>query len=286
MTPVLAEEVTVLLSQDISLYREALEGFKKIYTGKIKEYNFKGDPKEAMRLVPEIKKHPGDLIVSIGLLASQTARENIKETPVVFCMVYYPERFHFFGPDMTGVRLEVSSSDAFSTMRKLFPDLKKAGVIYDPKKTGRVIDQSTESAKDSGFSLIPFKINSEKELPGVLRALPGKIDLLWVIPDSTVVTPLSLDTILLNSFQNNIPVVTFSEEFVEKGAVAALSSDNEAIGEEVGHLALKIIEGELPSSFPIHSVSKSRLFINSKIAKKMGIKLSPEAVRKAVKVYE
>lgn len=286
MKPLLAEEVTVLLSQDISIYREALSGFKKIYKGEIREFNFKGDPKEAIRLIPEIKRHPGDIIISIGLLASQTVRDNIKETPVVFCMVYYPERFSFFTPNMTGVRLEVSSSETFSMIKMLFPGMKRVGVIYDPKKTGRVIGQDREIAKNSGLSLIPFKITSEKDLPEVLKKLPGNIDLLWMLPDSTVVTSLSINAILLNSFQNNIPIVTFSGEFVEKGAIAALSSDNEAIGEEVGRLATKIIEGEFPSSFPIHSISKSLLFINLKVANKMGIKIAPEATQKADKIYE
>ncbi|MBI1822601.1 MAG: ABC transporter substrate-binding protein [Nitrospirae bacterium] len=281
-----AEEISVLLSQDISIYRDALEGIKKIRPGEIKIYHLKGDPNETKRVMSQVRRHPGDLVISIGLLASQVARENIKSTPLLFCMVYYPERYSFFNQNTTGIRLEFSPTENFSEIKRIFPEVKKIGVLYDPKKTGKVIIESREAARNMGLSLIEMRLGTEKDLPAGLNALQGNVDLLWLIPDSTVVSPQSIDKILLASFKFNMPVMTFSDEFVVKGAVASLTPDFEATGEEIGRLAEKIILGELPSRFPIRSVSKKRLSLNLKMARKMGIEIAPEAIQKADKVYE
>ena len=107
-----------------------------------------------------------------------------------------------------------------------------------------------------------------------------------MLPDSTVVTPLSIEFILLTSFENNLPIFTFSEDFVKKGAMASFSPDYETIGEEVGHIVLRVLKGESPDKIPIRSVSKNNLSINLKIAAKMGIKFTPEILLSAKKVYE
>lgn len=281
-----AEEISVLLSQDISIYREALEGINKIKPGEITIYHLKGDPNEAKRVISQVRRHPGDLVISIGLLASQVARENIRSTPLLFCMVYYPERYSFFSQNMTGIRLEFSPTENFSEIKRLFPGVRKIGVLYDPKKTGKIIAESREAARNMGLSLTEMRLGSEKDLPARLNALQGNVDLLWLIPDSTVVSPQSIDKILLTSFKFKIPVMTFSDEFVEMGALASLTPDFEATGQEIGRLAEKIIQGELPSHFPIRSASKKRLSVNLKMARKMGIEITSEAIQKADKVYE
>jgi putative ABC transport system substrate-binding protein len=283
---VYGEEIGVIISQDIPLYRQALIGFRKVVAGKVKEYDLKGDPNEAGKVISMVKNHPPDLILSIGLLAARVAKEDLKEVPAVFCMVYHPERFSLSGKGMTGVSLDIPLPEQFSKMKELFPEIKRVGVLYDPQKTGKVIDQAKEVSKEFGISLIPVKVRSEKELPESFRTLPGTIDLLWVVPDSTVVTARSIEFILLTSFESNIPIFTFSEDLVRKGAVAGFSSDYEAAGEEAGHLALRVLKGESPDQIPIRFVSKQNLSINLKIARKMGIKFKPETLQSAQKVYE
>lgn len=283
-----AEELTVIKSQDLPIYQQALEGFKKVYKGRLREFDLKGDPQEAEKIIKELNKHPTDLIIAIGLLASRVAKEDIKQTPIIFCMVFDPERFSLSNSKekITGVTLEIPLHDLFSRIRDLFPEIKKIGVLYDPKKSRRMISQAKDAAGPLGFSLLAAEVHSEKGLPAAFRGLLGKIDLLWMIPDSTVVTPESLDFILLTSFENNLPIITFSDDLVKRGAVAAFSPDYQAIGEEAGHLALRVLGGEDPSRIPIRQAPKIRLSVNLKTTKKMGIQFNSKVIQSADRVYE
>ena len=276
----------MIKSQDLPIYQQALDGFKKIYTGKLREFDLKGDPQESEKVVQTLKQHPTDLILAVGLLAARVAKENFQQTPIVFCMILDPERFSLSGGKITGVTLEVSILEVFSGIRDLFPKAERIGVLYDPQKTGKMIDQAKKVTQASGLSLISVEVNSEKSLPAATRALPGKIDLLWVVPDSTVVTPESLDFLLLTSFENKLPIITFSEDLVKRGAVAAFSPDYHSVGEQAGRLALRVLGGEDPDKIHIRPAEKTRLSINLKTAQKMGIRFDPKVLKSADKVYE
>ncbi|MFQ5779424.1 MAG: ABC transporter substrate-binding protein [Nitrospiria bacterium] len=279
-------EIGLLKSQDLPIYREALEGIKKVYRGDLREFDLKADPQESQRVVMALKRDPPDLILTIGLWATRVAKENFQQTPIIFSMVFDPDRFSLSGENITGVTLEVSASEVFSRIRDLFPEVKRIGVLYNPKKTGERIEQAEKAARVLGVSLISVPVRSEKDVPEGLRTLQPQIDLLWLVPDSTVVTPESVDFLLLTSFENNIPIVTFSDGFVRRGAAASFSPDYRAVGEQSARLALSVLQGENPVRLSIRPTEKIRLSFNVKIVKKMGIRFNPKVLQTADKIYD
>ena len=130
-------EVTVIKSQDLSIYQEALDGFKEVYKGEMEEFDLKGDREETKEVVAYLKKVPPKIILAVGLLAARVAQEEFPEIPIIFCMVLNPERFFLSAKNMTGVSLNVPLSVVFQKIGEMFPSRKKLGVLFDPKKTGR-----------------------------------------------------------------------------------------------------------------------------------------------------
>src|SRR4030067_1595631 len=189
-------EIAVIRSQDLPIYQEAVVGIKSIYKGKFREYNLKGDLDESGNIVRELRKHPPDAIIAVGPLATVVAKDNFKSTPVVFCMVLNPDRFSISGNNLTGVTLNVSSSETVPRLRELFPSARRIGILYDPGKTG-ILEKERQIAQSWGFTLIAKEVPSIKMLSDALREIQHNIDLLWLIPDSTVVTPESLEFIFL-----------------------------------------------------------------------------------------
>jgi len=271
-------EIAVIRSQDLPIYQEAVAGIKSIYKGKFREYNLKGDLDESGNIVREIRKHPPDAIITVGLLATVAAKDNFKSTPIVFCMVLNPDRFSISsGNNITGVPLNVSSSETVPRLREIFPSAKRIGILYDPGKTG-MVEQERQVAQSWGFTLIAKEVPSVKMLPDALREIQHNIDLLWLIPDSTVVTPESLEFIFLRAFENNIPVITFSKELLSRGAVLTFSPDYHSIGEEAGRLVNHILQGKKPADLPIRPVKKIKTSINLVVAKKMGLEINQAAI--------
>lgn len=274
----LGKEIAVVTSQELPIYLEAVAGIKSIYDGRIREYDLKGDLEEAGRIVREISRHPPDLIITVGLLATVVARDNFQRTPIVYCMVINPDRFSLSGNNLTGVSLNISSFEAIRRLRELFPEAKKIGILYDPAKTKKTVEKDMQIAQTWGFTLTTKEVSSIKEMPDAFREIQNEIDLLWLIPDSTVVTPESLEFIFLKSFENRIPVIAFSKELLSRGAVLTFTPDYHSIGVEAGQVAKQILQGKSPADKPVSSVQKLHTSINLMVAKKMGIKIDLEAM--------
>lgn len=275
----LCYEIAVIKSQELPIYQQALDGFKKIYQGKISEYDLKGRPDESADIIIALKKDPPDLILSIGLYAARMAKENFPQTPVVYCMVYDPVRLSLSGENITGVSLETNPMDTFERIKDFIPSTKRIGVIFDPVKSAKTLNQAMIAAHRSGLTLIAEEVSSEKQIPDALRAIQNKIDLLWIIPDSTVVTAESIDFIFLTALENNTPVISFSDEMVRKGAVMAILPDYRSVGEQAGRMAIDILRGKKPAKIPVSNAEKIRTLINPGIAKKIGIEINTAHVR-------
>ncbi len=273
-----ANEIAVIMSQELPIYREVVTGVKSVYDGQLREYDLKGDFEESGRIVREINRHPPELIIAVGLIATMVAKDNFKRTPVVYCMVLNPDRFSISGSNLTGVPLTISSFDAMRRLRDLFPEAKKIGILYDPAKTMKTVEKDMQIAQSWGFSLITKEVSTTKELPDAFRAIQHNVDLLWLIPDSTVVTPESLEFIFLKAFENRIPVIAFSRELLSRGAVITFSPDYQSIGAEAGHLASQLLQGKSPSNMHVSSGKKIRTSINLMVAKKMGIEINRKAM--------
>jgi ABC-type uncharacterized transport system substrate-binding protein len=69
------------------------------------------------------------------------------------------------------------------------------------------------------------------------------------------------------------------DTFMARFAVVTYAKQAEEQGEWAAQAALKILDGASPSSIPITQNKKIELFINSKLAKKVGIEFPKELVR-------
>ena len=287
VAPLFAQEVHLVQSHDIASYREVIAGFKNVYTQPFDTYNLKGSVAEFDTVKKRFSRN--DLVVTVGLLATTVVRDAIGKGYLggqIFCMLFNPARFSLPDKMATGVSLEVSPVEVFSKIKRIFPNAKKIGILYDPQKSNNIIEANAQAAKMAGLSLISVPVLSEQGLPPAVRDLFGQIDLLWLIPDSTVLTPQSVEFIFLSSLAYRLPVVTVSEDLVKMGAVASIAPDFKAIGEAVGHVTNRVLNGEDPGKIPLQYAGKIRLTINTKTAQKIGIEIPTAILKQAGRVYD
>lgn len=273
-----AVEVSIITSQDLPIYEQAYEGFNHIYKGVTIRYDLKGNLRESDKIIRKISDEPPDLIVAIGLLAATVAKENFRKIPIVFCIVVDPERYFLVGDNITGISLNVPVSETLSQIRNLFPDAKKMGVLYDPRKSRIIVEEAVNMGKTLGFSMSSQKVSSELALPDAMRSVLHESDLLWIIPDSTIIKQDSIDYIFFNTFEEHIPIITFSEDLLKEGALVAITPDYVFIGEQAGHLVLSVLSGKSPGSLFMQPAGKTRVIINQKIANKLGLKLDTTGI--------
>jgi putative ABC transport system substrate-binding protein len=281
-----AAEIAILKSSDIAAYTQAIEAFKAALPdiGFI-EYDLQGDVARGRKLARQIRASDPSLVFAVGLKAALVAKLEIVDTPVIFSMVLDPAKYDLKASNMAGISLEVPLDRQFSTIRAILPRLKRIGVLYDPEKTGALLDAARRQARTHGLEIVERKIRTENQLPATAKELILQVDALWLIPDSTVLTEESLGFLLSTALDHNVPVIAFSPEFVRHGALFGLSVHPADIGRQTALLAKKLLAGTAPSSISTVSPEQVRLAVNLKTARFLGIMLSPDVLTKAHEVY-
>jgi putative ABC transport system substrate-binding protein len=273
-----AEKTAVVIkSQNLSAYNKVIKGFEaeciqNNFTIK-SIYDLKGKMKVGHKIVRKVRKEKPDIILTIGVLATTIAKEEIKDIPIVFCMVINHARFQLTGANITGIAAEISIEEQLKGYQTILGQLKDLGVIYDPSKTGNIIVTAEEKVKDLGVNLVKYEINSPKMVSNAMENLIGKIDALWLLPDSTVVTKKSFDLIKSTTLENKIPLLCTSDVFVKAGALAAVFSDYKCVGSQAAQLAGEILEKPSPGSLGIVNPDRFKIAINTDTAEKLGLKL-------------
>ncbi len=278
-----AEKTAIVIkSQDLSAYNEVIEGFQNQSTQsniKIKTvYDLKGKMKIGNKIVRRIRKEKPDIILAIGVLAATVTKGDIKDIPIVFCMVINHARFQLTGPNISGISTEIAIEDQLKGYQSILGPLKNIGIIYDPSKTGNIIEIAERKMKYHGTNLIKYEVTSSKMIPEAMENIIGKIDALWLLPDSTVVTRKSFGFIKSKTLENKIPLLCTSDVFVKAGAFAAVYADYKSIGGQAAQLAEKILVPSTLDSLGIVNPRTFRLAINTDTAEKLGLNL--EVVQK------
>jgi len=267
------------------VYNEVLEGFDSSFPRTtISEYDMEGDFQKGRKFLARLKSgSKPDLILAIGIWALQVVVEEIRDIPVVFAMVLNPttvigQEAH----NITGASMNVPIEQQIALLKKVSPQVRRIGVIYDPSKTGFLVRQAERIARDQGVRLVTKAIASSKDSFAALDAMQGEIDALWILPDLTVLAPESVQYMLLFSFRNKIPLLGLSENQARMGALLGLSFESgRDIGSQAAELANAILSGKSAGELPITAARKVRLTVNLKTAGKLGLQIPNEILEQA-----
>ncbi len=284
----LAGTVAILQSSDITSYTRAVKAFLEHLpstTSRVQQFSLKGDLKNGKAIIPKIRALNADVVVAVGLKAALVIRQGLPNVPSIFCMVLDPAKYSLPRSNMTGIALEIPFKDQIRSLLDLQPTVKTIGVLYNPLKTGRIVKSAIPQAKVLGVELVPRKVSSEKEVPVSLRAIVQQIDALWLLPDSTVLTPDSFNFLLKTTLDANVPVVGFSPDLVSKGALLSIHFSYEDVGKQAAHLATKILRGKKFTPGAVLSPEPLRLAINLKTANFLGITVPPDALTQFHEMY-
>jgi putative ABC transport system substrate-binding protein len=274
-----ASDVIVLKSADIMPYNEALEGFRSSCGCRIDEQVHVGELGTTEVSSRLLRSNPDGVFV-IGIDALSRVKR-IRDVPVVYAMVPDAESLEAYGGNVSGVNMYIRPEEYLSAIRKVFPDAKRVGVLYDPGHLESFMREAVSVAESLGIDLVKKKVFRSQDVPSLIEGMKNKIDVYWMLPDATVVNKESVEFLLLFSFQNRVPVFTFSKKYVELGAVAGLNMTPFDMGVQAGGIMKKLLGGKDVKS-PIRvETRKTVLTINSKVARKLGIRLREEVSKRA-----
>jgi putative ABC transport system substrate-binding protein len=276
--PVSAEsfEIIVVKSAELKPYQEVLRGIRDSCDCTVREFKLQEDEG-----VEKILKKPPDAVLAIGTSAFKKVRE-MKSLPVIYTMVMPSEIAGSLRPNISGVSMDSDPVETIVAMREVFPKAKRIGVLYDPRYTEAFVAEAVQAAAAAGIELVVKQAHDQRDIPRLVDEMRNKIDILWMLPDPTVITNTMVEYLLQFSFQYNVPIFSFADKYIEMGAVAALVVDPYSLGVQAGEIVNTLSAGHRDA---IRVYARTpRLIINTKVTSKMGLKISDEILKRANKI--
>lgn len=278
-----AAEIAIIKSADLPSYDQAIVGFKAGLPSlvKVKEYNLNGQLTRGREIGRGLRASPPDLIFAVGLKAAMSAKLEIFDTPVVFCMVLNPETYDLPASNMTGIAVRATPEVQLAALHSLMPNRKRIGVLYGEDQTGAAVRKAIQVARQQGLELVPVAVRRQEDVAHALRGLLPKIDALWLIQDQLVVSESAIPLFLESSLTAKVPIFTFSSTLVQQGAVGALVLDPWAVGQQAARLSLKRLGDAGAFAGTMEAPEHSQWAVNLKSAAYFDISLNPELIRLA-----
>lgn len=271
--------VIAVVGARIKPHSEALRGFKSVCQNcEIEEVVASDMGSE--EIVQLIRQQKTKLILAIGVDAL-AAVKSIRNIPIVYAMVLNPSSVISLGDNATGVSINLSPEKQVATLNEVLKGRKNVMVLFNPEKTGAFVRRAQQAAQPLGIRLITREVSDAREVPPILNRGKNEADALWMIPDTTVVTPETVESIFLYSATNKVPVVSFADKYVEMGALFSMGIDPFDIGRQSGEIALRIIGGADVRTLPRVEARKVTLSINARVARKLGINIDEDILNRS-----
>jgi putative ABC transport system substrate-binding protein len=279
----LSADLVILKSSETVPYQQALDSIRHHLPGHVpvKEYNLEGRIDRAKDMGATIRGIHPQLVIAIGLKATLVARAELPDTPILFCMVVHPEEYGLPAANMVGVLNKVSPAAQLEQIATLIPKTHSIGLLYDERKTGAFVAAAHVKAKLLGMTLIAVPVGHQDAIVGALRTLLPKIDLLWIVQDSTVVTEDSLESLLESSLREKVPVFTFSSTLVRRGALGALVIQPSNVGRQTARVAEAMLAHRGPSAPAVLEPELPQLALNLSTAEFIGLATDQTTIRTA-----
>ena len=269
------QKVLAILSIPIAPYEQAIKGFEHVYGSEIQRlFISQSKEKEVQQTIREIRP---DMVLTVGRDALLIARQ-IKTIPVVYCMVLNPRSILSGEKNISGVSMNLPPEKQLSELLKVLPAAHHIGLLYDPDQTGNFVQGVRDAAAKMNVNLTATAVHRSRDVPLLLNTMKGKAGVFWMLPDITVITPETVESILLFSLENHVPILTFSEKYLELGAMLSIGIDPFDIGRQAGEIAQKIFSGSAVKDVQHVDARKALVSVNLKIAGKLGMTIDQKII--------
>ena len=252
-----------------------------------------GDVGTAGQIAKKFVGDNPDVIVAIATPSAQAVVAAARgSVPVVFTAVTDPVAAKLItnpdrpGANVTGVTDLSPLGAHLDLIKEMTPAAQRVGVPYNPGEANAVVlvEMLQQMAPSRGMEIVTASAPSTNDVLSAARSLVGKVDVIYVPTDNTVVS--ALESVIKVGIDAKIPVYAGDTDSVPRGAMAAVGFNYYDVGRQTGRIIVRIFEGEKPGNIPVEGVSKTELYVNPSSAKKMGVSISDAIIKRAKKVYK
>ncbi|SDG36820.1 ABC transporter substrate-binding protein [Desulfosporosinus hippei] len=290
--------VQIVEHPSLNTIRESLieelkaQGYKDGESITIDYQNAQGDQTNLKTISQKFVSNKYDLIVAIATPSAQAVVSETKDIPILFSACTDPlgsglvTNMEQPGGNVTGTSDAVSAEKIMELSKRITPDFKTIGALYNSSETNSVsvVNELKEYAKKNNMTVIDATVTNSSEVQQAVTSLVDKVDVLFSPIDNTVASAMPLVTQIANKAKK--PVYVGADSMVKDGGLATYGINYQVLGKETGAMAVEILKGKKAGDIPVKTMKDMDIYLNNSTAKAIGINL-PEDVRKsAAQVFE
>lgn len=283
---VLAQDVLIVQSGRLQAYADAAQALELKLRASVPVFGPKqvepatpstllfGEETTADELRLTVRSRRPRVVVAVGSRAL-SALLDLAEFPLVYLLAPNAQQLAAGHPNVTGVTLDISPKESFRELLALAPLVKRIAVVHDPGRTASLIAEGLREAAKLRLTLEVREARSAAAVPSALGSMPRDVDALWMVPDATVTSPDTVEAMILFSVQRRVPILTFADKYLSKGATLAVTFDAAGLGSQAGEVVRKILAGTPPRLIPVHPPDQVNVRVNEAVAAKLGLRREP-----------
>jgi putative tryptophan/tyrosine transport system substrate-binding protein len=186
----------------------------------------------------EIDKTDFSLFIAVGPRALAFLLEQNVPARIIYGMVLNPESFvQDSRRQVSGVSLNIFSLTQLSYVKKVFPDIKRIGVLYDPEHNQNWFNKARFFANAQQIELVSMAVSDKSDITGVLKTNIRHVDAVLFIPDATVISTTIIQHVIKQLILNKIPAIGYNSFFSQAGSAMSFVVDYEKMGRQVANMA-------------------------------------------------
>ena len=270
LLPALAQAYDILVVQDqrSHIYDTLLHGFRNGHHFKERVIILQDFAEnDLVRIVRE--DHPA-LVLAVGGRALAETRV-IRQTPVVSVFSY---AIQLTDPPSNLVHVKMlPQAERFAALFRALGAKRVETVLS--RSSSSYATQAVETFRKAGIRLVIREAGKPGEVAKQLEALKDSADALWLLPDPAIVTSETVEAFARCSMRHRIPLVSFSDAHLKKGAAAAFAIDLEDLGKQAAETASRIMSGDNPEDIQEIPPRKIRIRFNRQVMEHLGLPVGP-----------
>lgn len=254
-----AQEAAVVLAKGSGLYFEASLAFQKAL----------GRPVQVYDLAAGSPSLPRSLKAAAAFGAKAAAFKYPAGTKLIILLApgYTPPH----GSRATVVSAFPEPAQALAAYKSLQPGLARLAVFYRTPSAAGYPAELARAAARAGIEIIPMPLDAPEKFPDALRALAGRADAFWLLPEPALINKTSLKVLSEFSCAHKLPFYAPSAGLTELGAAASFAPGVDEAAAAAAAALTRALAGEtLPATL---YAPRSALTVNEGFSGRCGLPL-------------
>jgi putative ABC transport system substrate-binding protein len=192
------------------------------------------------------------------------------------------------GGNVTGLSTQATdlANKRVELLREVVPDLRLVALLGNVDNREIVLEmrEVAAAAQKLGLEVARLEIRQGEDIVSALGSLDGRAQALYVCTDPLInLNHVSINAIALRA---RLPTMHDVRDFVEAGGLISYGPNFSDQFRRAADLVNKILRGATPGEIPVEQADKFELAINLRIAKALGLEVSPILLARADEVIE